>query len=250
MSGAVFPGDSFTAAGLNRQHVFALANLPDDLRTGLQPQSDEQRLILLGHAGRRLWDCVQAAGAGGEHPIDDYCRQTIARLFAEHLPSHRYRLLYPGHGPNGPVGLQALGKLAGWHHASPFMVGIDAEWGSWFAYRAVILCTADFPPTPVVERRNPCLDCRDRPCIAACPAEAAGASFRLDRCIDERLRSASPCAYRCLARDACPVGAEHRYAEAQIRHSYARSLPMLRQWRDQGPIGRAPDSAIQPRATR
>ncbi len=246
MSGSVFPGDRFAAAGLNRQHVFVLADLPPAVRHGLQPRPGERRLILLGHAGRHLWDCVQASGIGGEHPIDDYCRQTVARLFAEHLPGHRYRLLYPG---SAPVGLQALGQLAGWHHASPFMVGVDAEWGSWYAYRAVILSTADFAPMPVVERRGPCLDCRDRPCIAACPAGAAGDNFRLDRCADERLRPASPCARGCLARSACPVGAEHRYAEAQIRHSYSQSLPMLRAWR-QGPTGCTPDSASQPRTTR
>ena len=250
MSGAVFPGDDFAAAGLNRQHVFALADLPADLRAALPAQLDEQRLILLGHAGRRLWDCVQAAGTGGRHPIDDYCRQSIARLFAEHLPGHRYRLLYPG---ETPVGLQALGKLAGWHHASPFMVGIDGEWGSWFAYRALILCTADFPPTAAAERCNPCRDCHQRPCIAACPAEAAGDPFRLDRCIDQRLRPNSPCALACPARNACPVGAEHRYSSAQMRHAYALSLATLRRWRESLPqeaTGRAPNSAIQPRATR
>ncbi|MCL2345581.1 MAG: hypothetical protein FWC58_06980 [Desulfobulbus sp.] len=228
MSEAVFPGDALAAAGLNRQHLFALADLPDALRTRLQPQPDERCLILLGHAGRRLWDGVQAAGSGGPHPIDDYCRQTIARLFAEHLPGQRYRLLYPG---AAAVDLQALGKLAGWHHASPFMVGIDAEWGSWFAYRAVILCTADFPPTPVVERPNPCSDCRDRPCVAVCPAGAAGDSFNVDRCIDERLRPGSPCAHQCLARNACPVGREHRYDKAQMYHSYALSLATLQRWR-------------------
>ncbi|MDR1994765.1 hypothetical protein [Azonexus sp.] len=231
---AVFPGDSFAAAGLNRQHIFALADLPDDLRAGLQPQPDEQRLILLGHAGRQLWDGVQAAGIGGAHPIDDYCRQTIARILA----GQPYRLLYPG---KSTIDLQALGTLAGWHHTSPFMVGIDAEWGSWFAYRAVILCAAEFPPTPVVERRNPCPDCPNRPCVAACPAKAAGDPFRLDRCIDERLRPSSPCIHACLARNACPVGAEHRYSKAQMRHSYALSLSTLRQWR-QGAGGGGPEN--------
>ena len=231
MNRALFPGDHFATAGLNRQHVFALADLPAELKASLQPQPDEQRLILLGHAGRRLWDCVQAASIAGPHPIDDYCRQTIAHLFAERLPGHRYRLLYPGDGLNGRIGLQALGKLAGWHHASPFMLGIDATWGSWFAYRALILCTADFLPTPVVEECSPCLDCRKQPCIAACPAGAAGDPFCLESCIDERLSPDSPCAYACLARNACPVGGEHRYAEAQIRHSYALSLGTLRRWR-------------------
>ena len=129
------------------------------------------------------------------------------------------------------------------------MIGVDNRWGSWFAYRAVILCATDFAPTPVVDHGSACTDCRDQPCITACPAGAAGATFNLPACADERLRPGSACAYGCLARNACPVGSEHRYAEAQIRHSFAQSLAMLRQWR-QTPTGLTPDKAIQPRTTR
>ncbi|PKO33825.1 MAG: hypothetical protein CVU34_10660 [Betaproteobacteria bacterium HGW-Betaproteobacteria-7] len=246
MNGQPFPAAFFAAAGLNRQHVFNVGELPADILAGLNPLPEERQLILLGHAGRQLWDCVQAAGLAGEHPIDDYCRQTVARFFAGHLPGQTYRLPYPG---DAPVGLQALGRLAGWHHASPMMIGVDRHWGSWFAYRAVILCATDFAPTAVIDHGSPCIDCREQPCIAACTAGAAGDTFNLQRCADERLRPASACAYACLARNACPVGAEHRYDEAQIHHSFALSLQMLRQWR-QASTGRTPDSAIQPRTTR
>jgi ferredoxin len=224
-------------AGLNRQHVFAVANLPEDVRATLGAEAHESRLLLVGHAGRRLWECVQASAIGSEHPIDDYTRQRIAAFFAEHHPSAHYRLLYPG---DQPIGLQALGRLAGWHHASPFMVGIDAKWGSWFAYRAVVLTDADFLPSTAVDRapqevplgdRNPCIDCLDPPCLAACPAGAlAGRQFSLTACSRYRLAEKSACAEGCLARSACPVGAEHRYDPAQIRHSYSRSLAMLRQY--------------------
>jgi len=30
------------------------------------------------------------------------------------------------------------------------------------------------------------------------------------------------------ARSACPVGSEHRYSEAQLRHTYGISLRMIR----------------------
>lgn len=227
MSDSVFPRAYFDRTGLNRQHVFTVAELPAEMVASLQPLPEERQLILLGHAGRRLWDCVQAAGGDSAQPIDDYCRRTVAGWFAEQLPGHRYRLPYPG---DAPIGLQALGKLAGWHHASPFMIGVDGEWGSWFAYRAVILCDTDFPPSPVAERLNPCLSCADQPCIAACPAGAAGSPFNLARCSAERLGPASACAYGCLARNACPVGRQHRYADEQMRHVYGQSLAMLRQY--------------------
>lgn len=243
-----FPGTFLDRAGLNRQHVFELAALPEDIRSGIAAQRGETQLILLGHGGRRLWECVQAAGTGGEHPIDDYCIRTVADWFAACLPGRRYRLLYPG---DAPVGLQALGRLAGWHHASPFMVGIDADWGSWYAYRAVLVADTDFAPSPVVDRGSPCLDCRQMPCIAACPAGALnGGRFDLDACSDWRLAAHSRCAEGCLARTACPVGAEHRYADAQIAHSYRQSLAMLRAWREAQPTGLTPPSATQPRTTR
>jgi hypothetical protein len=226
-----FPAGFLDAAGLNRQHVFDLASLPAEVRATLGDTAGFDQLILIGHGGRRLWECVQASGIGGEHPIDDYCVQTIGRWFAEYIPGVHFRIVYPG---ETPVGLQALGKLAGWHHASPFMVGIDGKWGSWFAYRAVVLADSGFCPFLPADRSiciSPCASCPDQPCIAACPADAmAGGEFSLKRCAGHRLQPDSTCAYGCLARQACPVGSEHRYDEAQIRHSYSRSLAMLRRY--------------------
>lgn len=223
-----FPGNFLADAGLNRQHVFALAALPPALLAPLGDIAGFQQLVLLGHGGRRLWDCVQQAGLASEHPIDDYCVATVDRCFAQYLPGRRYRIVYPG---DAPIGLQTLGGLAGWHHPSPFMVGIDPEFGSWSAYRAVVLAATDFCPSPVVDRSHPCRSCSGRPCIAACPAGAlADGRFALDKCSRYRLLPDSPCADGCLARQACPVGAEHRYDDAQIRHSYARSLRMLQRY--------------------
>ena len=223
-----FPDAWLSERGLNRQAVFDLADLPADILAALAPQADERQLILLGHGGRRLWACVQAAGASGPDPIDDYTQATLARWFAETLPGKRYRLLYPG---NAPIGLQSLGRLAGWHHATPFMLGIDARWGTWYAYRAALLADTDFPAFSEVDRDNPCLHCSDKPCLAACPAGALDhAAFDLPACIGHRLQPESSCALRCLARCACPVGREHRYDEAQMAHSYGVSLAMLRQY--------------------
>lgn len=223
-----FPADFLDSAGLNRQHVFNLAGLPDNIRATLGDTAGYRQLILIGHGGRRLWECVQAGGIGGEHPIDDYCVRTVSRWFAETMPGIRFAILYPG---EAPVGLQALGKLAGWHQASPFMLGIDGEWGTWYAYRAVVLADSRFLPFSGADRSFPCTNCADQPCITACPGDAmAGGRFSLTRCADYRLRAGSACAYGCLARSACPVGAEHRYADDQMRHVYGQSLAMLRQY--------------------
>lgn len=227
MSHPIFPAASLDAAGLNLHAVFTIAELPAGC-LGLIPEAAGYRqLILFGHAGRRLWECVQASGIGGEHPIDHYSIRTVEQWFAEHLPSQRYCFLYPG---DAPIGLQALGTLAGWHHPSPFRIGVNADWGSWFAYRAAVLADTDFAPSPPVDRGNPCLSCRDQPCLAACPAGArADGQIAIEDCVTVRLRTGSPCALQCLARNACPVGREHRYDDAQTEHSMRLSLRMIRE---------------------
>lgn len=222
-----FPAAHFNQAGLNRQHVFELTTLPAAVQESLAAQAGEQQLILFGHGGRRLWDCVQASGIGGDNPIDDYSIQTISEWFAQHAPNRHYRILYPG---KQPIGLQALGQLAGWHHPAPFKVGIDGEWGSWFAYRAVVIAESNFRPDLAVDRNNPCQPCSAKPCISACPAAAmADGDFALGKCLDYRQQADSRCAHTCLARLACPVGSEHRYTPAQMEHSYSRSLELIRE---------------------
>ena len=223
-----FPSTMLDAAGLNRQHLFDLAELPTGVRATLGDTCGFSQLLLVGHGGCQLWACMQAGGIEGDDPIDRYTCQTLARWFAQELPDQTYRILYPG---DAPIGLQALGELAGWHHPTPFRVGIDQEWGSWFAYRAAVLCTTPFSSFLRVDRGSPCANCAERACITACPAQAlAGGTFDLNACLEWRMQPDSSCANTCRARLACPVGPQHRYDESQICHSYGRSLNLLRQY--------------------
>ena len=150
-----FPGAALDRCGLNRHAVFDLADLPDDIVGS--DTTDYRQLILIGHGGKALWEAVKKSGVGGADPIDDFTLRTIRQWMAEFQPDNRYAILYPG--PQ-PVALQRLGALAGWHHASPFMVGIDAEWGTWYAYRAVVLADTHFAPSPAVDRIIPCAACQ------------------------------------------------------------------------------------------
>jgi len=219
-------------AGLNRQHVFDLEQLPQDLLATLSVGEHERQLILFSHAGRRLWECVQADATLSAHPIDTYSVRTVEHWMAQALPGARFRFVYPMGLPAGQhLGLQRLGTLAGWHHASPFMVGIDAKWGSWFAYRAAILTDTALPASPAQAQRHPCRDCSAKPCISACPAHALDSgTMDTEACRQQRLLENSPCALGCIARQACPVGAEHRYDESQVRHSAAGSLAVIRRF--------------------
>lgn len=218
------------SAGLNRQHVFDLAGLPPDLRDPLELGEHERQLILIGHAGRLLWDRVRQHATDPVHPIDSYSLDVVRQWATLALPDARIRFVYPRGLPAGRhVGLQRLGALAGWHHPSPFMIGVDGKWGSWFAYRAVIITDSALAASPIEDHGHPCVDCTAKPCIRACPASALDSgTMDMNACQRQRLLEGSPCAHACIARQACPVGAEHRYEVSQIRHSAARSLAAIR----------------------
>ena len=219
-------------AGLNRQHVFNLANLPADVLAPLDVAGHERQLILFGHAGRQLWTRVQREGLETQHPIDDYSERTVQAWVREALPHARTRFVFPHGLPEGQhLGLQKLGTLAGWHHASPFMVGIDTQWGSWFAYRAVIVTDTQLPLSAVQDLGHPCLMCETRACISACAGRALDAGcMDVQACFAQRLKPDSVCALSCTARLACPVGAEHRYDERQIAHGAKYSLAAIREY--------------------
>lgn len=222
----------FTAlddAGLNLHAVLDLDALPPDMRAQLRRRCDPARryrqLILIGHAGTRLWDAVKAAGIGSQDPIDEFSVRTVEQWLATHCADASREFIYPG---PSPLGLQALGEIAGWHHASPFKVGINARWGTWYAYRAVVLAATALPPSPPLRGESPCARCAERLCIASCPGGALdGGSLALERCVGYRRQASSRCAATCVARLACPVGSAHRYGEEQMRHSYSRSLDYL-----------------------
>jgi epoxyqueuosine reductase len=196
-------------AGLNRQAVFNIDDLPEDLaasvRAACADASAFRQLILIGHAGRTLWESVKSSGIESEHPIDEFTVQTVKRWCAQNHPENAYDLIYPG---TEAVGLQRLGQLAGWHHATPFMVGIDGKWGTWYAYRAVVLADTAFTPT--------------RP--------LAGARFDFGKCIGYRKEAGSGCKATCLARLSCPVGETHRYCDEQIHHTYSLSMRAIERY--------------------
>ncbi len=231
MSAADF--GALDAAGLNLQAVFDLASLPAEVTARLGPLGGLSRLLLVGHGGQAMWRRLAAARASGAwpgaHPIDDYSLAAVRHWLAGNYPAARAEQVYPP-PPEGARGvdLQALGALAGWHHPAPFMVGINAVWGPWFAYRVLMLTDAPLAPTRPLSGESPCASCSARPCVRACPAEAmAGGTFSLARCVRYRGQAGSACALTCRARLACPVKVEHRYGTEQLAHSYVESLRMI-----------------------
>lgn len=216
------------AVGLNLHAVFALDQLPDALRNECDPARNYSQLILIGNGGRAMWQAILREGGRSADPIDDFSVRAVRRWLAAQASGRSYEIVYPG---ERLVGLQSLGECAGWHFASPFMVGINERWGTWFAYRVAVLADTDFEPTRPVPGESPCTACRPRPCVSACPGKAIESDeFNLANCVRYRLRADSACQTTCMARLACPVRAEHRYDDEQIRHAYAISLRFIEQY--------------------
>ncbi len=234
-----FKPQFLTKRGLNLHCIFNIHELPASIIASLEAihpaLASYRQLILIGHGGRTLWESLQRHPQTSSNPVDDFTIDTLDQWRSTHYADNRFAILYP---PHQSIDLQALGKLAGWHHTSPFMVGINAKWGSWFAYRAVILTDTDFETTPAVNSHPPCDRCDHKACIQNCPANAC-AEGRLDseRCIQYRATANSLCRETCLARVSCPVADEHRYHDQQINYHYTVSMKMIEAYnQSKGPL--------------
>lgn len=229
---------SLNEHGLNLQAVFdwTALQVAVDSVSGLTSEPPYRQLLLIGHGGRRMWEAMQASEFRDRpDPVDSFSLDVVQRWLAETCPNAKHEIIYPAEGRLVP--LQQLGALAGWHHASPFRIGINHKWGSWFAYRVALLIDSDWPISEPQTWGYPCEGCLEKPCVTACPAGAvSNQGNMLERCIDYRLQEGSSCAQQCLSRLACPVAAEHRYSSEQVRYHYEQSLQTIRQWKQ----GRGP----------
>lgn len=168
-------------------------------------------------------------------PVDVFAMNAAMHVVTECWGARDPEILYPG--PR-PVPLQRLGEFMGWSSKSLLGLGIHQRYGTWFAYRALFAVDCTLQPTqPGVAPASPCDDCLEQPCRGACPVGAvrADAPFALDACLSYRLRPASPCADRCFARLACPIGSDWRYEEEQMAYHGQRALDSLRKWHSRKP---------------
>ena len=230
----IFTDPQLLVAGLNLHALLRVRDLPADLVDNLCRQGiDCDRygtLLLIGNGGPAFWRAFREAGGSGSDPVDNFSVQVVSDFLSRQWPGLGYRVVYPA---NAAVALQALGRLAGWHHDSPLKVGINDTWGLWFAYRVLVALEGELPESTAVPSANPCESCLDRRCIAACPPGAlSGTGLALESCLDYRTADGSTCADQCQARLGCPVASEHRYDPDQIQYHYGRSLRHVVAWRN------------------
>ncbi|MBO3760420.1 ferredoxin [Ciceribacter sp. L1K22] len=186
-------------------------------------------VVLVGNAGGSFWEAfddwhrqhVRAV----EHPLDTWSKQVIGEA-AERFGATAY---YPSDPPYQPF--QQWAMHAEGLKASPLGILIHPEFGLWHGYRGALGFSMALAASGRVER-HPCDHCPDKPCLTSCPVAAIRMdSFDVAAC---RSHLATPTGQAgcmmsgCLARNACPVGEEHRYPEGQIRfHMRALTLPAV-----------------------
>lgn len=226
-----------TDRGLNLQAAFSVAALPAEISRQVVEIVGEMGkagwLLLLGNGGSRFWDQLPERAWDLAQPLDQQAVEITEQYLQSEYPGRQYKVLYPS---DAPVGLQQLGKLAGWHYDSPLKLGINPVFGLWYAYRALFWVEGEPPVTECPQMESPCGSCREKPCIAACPANALSADFpethkQLEACIDYRLLRESPCQSNCLARMRCPVQKEQRYSQQQLNYHYRQSYQTIVRWR-------------------
>jgi hypothetical protein len=176
-------------------------------------------IVLLGFTGGAQWSVFQSsdeARDGLPHPLDRWSRRVIGALAGE-LGAADF---YPSGSPAAPLPFQRLARRCEPVHPSPIGLLVHETYGLWHAYRGGLSLRERIALPPASPRASPCERCADRPCLSACPVQAfRDGSFDLDACVSHvRSEAGSGCRDNgCLARRACPVAPQFRYAAAQAR---------------------------------
>lgn len=169
-------------------------------------------LVLAGHAGPRMWRAFDAARAGGNMSLDEWS----ARILHELAARLGARAVFPFERPYLPFQRWAMRAEA--CHPSPLGLLIHPDYGLWHGYRGALLFAAAVELPPPDCRASPCASCADRPCLKACPAGAFdGRAYDVPACAAHLAGEPACMDIGCLARHACPVGRDYRYAPAQAR---------------------------------
>jgi hypothetical protein len=174
-------------------------------------------VVLLGNIGGSIWPAFSKWWQDNEHvsnPLDAWSVEII-RPVASMIGGTAW---FPSERPWQPF--QQWAMLAEGLRASPLGILVHPEYGLWHGYRGAIGFEEriDFP-LPAT-RPHPCDHCPDKPCLTSCPANAVMLEgFDVPACRTYLAGGGTQACMQggCVARNACPVGTEYRYTDAQLR---------------------------------
>lgn len=205
---ALAPSGLIPRGGLN----FA----PDEERPAGPGGAPARAVILVGNAGAAYWRHFSrwraAEGASIANPLDTWSRMVIE----ETADAVGARVAMPNDRPFLPF--QQWAMRAEGLKPSPLGLLIHPRFGLWHAFRGALLLDVEIPIQAVAEVNHPCDLCVGKPCLNTCPVSAYSVEgFAYEACLAHvRGGEGAACRTGCLARNACPHGAEWRYpAEVQ-----------------------------------
>ena len=173
-------------------------------------------VLLVGHGGGTIWPHFAAWRASQpkdlKDPLDTWSRAVIGAVAAE----AGARAVFPSDRPYLPF--QQWAMRAEGLKPSPLGILMHPRFGLWHAYRGALLFDADLALPAPKTTIHPCDACAGKPCLNACPVEAFSSDgFDSIACRDHLdSPEGTTCLHGgCLARAACPVGADHRYGAEQ-----------------------------------
>lgn len=202
---------------------------PAELDRSLWP-APAGTIVLLGFTGSLQWAHFARspeARDGHPHPLDRWSHRVIGSLAREFDAED----IYPSGTALAPLPFQRMALRSEPVHRSPIGLLIHERWGLWHAYRGALVLPLAIELPPPAPRVHPCASCATQPCLSACPVRAFRPdTFDLDACVNHVLSDAGrECRERgCLARRACPVGAEFRYGEHQAQFHMRAFLRSIR----------------------
>jgi len=171
-------------------------------------------LLLIGSDGGAMWEAFRASpecADGGPDPLDRWSRRVLEAVAAELGAT----ALFPFGGPPYQPFLRWAGRGEG-ARPSPVGMQVSAARGLWISYRGALSFAGRLqivaPPAG-----EPCAGC-PRPCLDACPVGAfAGGHYDVPRCVAHITSNAGRACREggCLARHACPPGANAAPPRAQ-----------------------------------
>lgn len=203
--------------------AFALSPRGLILHGGFHPLPGEAGLagvgtvVLVGNSGGAMWEAFAPNIDGEKNPLDRWTRRVIDPI-AERFDA---RAIYPFDPDVPPFQRWALRGDA--VYASPLGILIHPKYGLWQAYRAALLFSERLALPPRSNTPSPCESCAEKPCLSACPVGAfSGRAYDVVACADHIAGPQADCSsIGCHARNACPVGQEWRYPDAQVRFHMA-----------------------------
>ncbi len=214
------------AVGLDLVHPFNLTEIDATEFGSLFDFARSNALGMVVGNTRNLWPIfIEAiasnrALATSEHPLNAYVTQRLTAIVAETTLRAAHivfaHIASPRHFP-----IQQLADRVGLAALSPSHLSIHPKHGPWFALRAVIVVDVDGPGPAISQREQPCRDC-SAPCLPALARAISVSGAPVTSAL-----VAKHAADWIAVRDACPIGRDARYGDAQLRYHYAPSAAKL-----------------------